>query len=182
MKLREFIIESAFVSTKQIVKDSLFEGVNDYLSLIVAKVNNKKPEDLFKPGPDAIDLDHLAMIITGLKIIADSGYRTGISKQDIGINPNDAKELFNLLNNIDKNGKDSAGVVNVFKALCKLSPVGFKKQREELDIIKTGDDAARKAAAQSIQKLTIQIGQIFNKVKTSASTTGGVDIQSLGSI
>lgn len=181
MKLREFIIESAIVSVKAHIRDNLFENVADYLGLVIAQVNNKKPEDLFKANdPKALDLDHLAMILTGLKIIADPDFRAGITKRDVGINPNDAKELFNLLNQVDKQGKDSEAVKNVFKALCKLALPALKKQREELNILKMGDDAERKHMATDLQKLLTKTSQLFNKVRGSAQSTRGVDVPSLG--
>jgi len=180
MKLKEFLVESALVEAKAYIRDNLFENVNDYLSLTLTKINNKKPQDLFKAGPDMLDLDHLAMIITGLKIVSNPDYRAGLTKQDVGINPNDAKELFNLLNQVDKQGKDQSSVMNVFKALCKLAPQGLKNERTKLDIFKTGDDAERKHEAQELQKLVVKVGQMFNKIRTAANSTRGVDIPTLG--
>ena len=182
MKLKEFLLESALTEMKAHIKDNLFENINDYLSLTLAKINNKKPQDLFKPGADMLDLDHLAMIITGLKIVANPDYRAGLTKNQIGINPNDAKDLFNILNQVDKMGKDQPGVINVFKALCKLAPSALKNERAELEIFKTGDDAERKHQAQELQKLIVKVGQMFNKIRNAASSTRGVDIPSLGDI
>lgn len=181
MKLREFIIESAIVSAKAHIRDHLYENITDYLGLVIAQINNKKHEDLFKANdPKAIDLDHLAMIITGMKIIADPDFRAGITKRDVGINPNDAKELFNLLNQVDKQGKDSEAVKNVFKALTNLAAPALKNQREELNILKTGDDAERKHMAADLQKIMTKTSQLFNKVRISAQSTRGVDVPSLG--
>jgi len=183
MKLKEFLVESAIIEARAYIRDNLFENVNDYLSLMLTKLSNKKPEDNFKSGsPDAVDLDHLAMIITGLKVVANPDFRAGLTKQDIGINPNDAKELFNVLNQVDKMGKDQSGIINVFKALCKLTPAGLKHERAKLDIFKTGDDAERKNQAQELQKLVVKVSQMFNKIKTSASATRGVDIPTLGEL
>lgn len=99
------------------------DSVDDFLSLTLAKLKNKKPEDNFKEGDaNAIDLDHLAKIVVGLKILANPDHRAGITKRDIGINPNDAKDLFNLLDKVDKTGKDPEAVTVVFTALGKLAP------------------------------------------------------------
>jgi len=181
MKLKEFLVESALIEVRAHIRDNLFENINDYLSLTLAKLNNKKPQDLFKAGsPDEINLDHLAMIIAGLKVVANPDFRAGLTKQDIGINPNDAKDLFNLLNQVDKQGKDQGAVINVFKAVCKLAPQGLKNERAKLDIFKTGDDAERKHEAQELQKLVVKVGQMFNKIRTAANSTRGVDIPTLG--
>jgi hypothetical protein len=181
MRLVEFIIESTINQTRAHIRDNLFENVNDYLTTTLAKLNSKKPQDLFKAGdPNTLDLNHLALILTGLKIIANPDYRAGLTKRDVGINPNDAKELFNLLNQVDKQGKDSTSVLNVFKSLCKMAPAALKQQREALDIFKTGDDAERKHAAQDLQKFVLKVAQVFNKVHVSAQSTRGVDIPALG--
>jgi hypothetical protein len=181
MKLKEFIIESAIASARKHVRENLLENVNDYLSLVLAQLNNKKPQDLFKADdPKALDLNHLAMIMTGMKIIADPDYRAGITKRDVGMNPNDAKELFNLLNLVDKQGKDQDQIKNVFVALCKLAPGALKKQREELDILKAGDDAERKHEIANLQKFMIKTSQLFNKVRVASQGTRGVDVPSLG--
>jgi|ERR1035437_478613 hypothetical protein len=182
MLLKEFVVQSAIFEARNYIRDNLIENVNDYLSLTLAKLNNKKPEDTAKGKPDYIDLGHLAVIVTGLKILANPDYRTGLTKQDVGINPNDAKELFAVLNKVDKDGKDPEDVLNVFIALCKLAPAAAKKQRAELEIFQTGDDAERKHAAQELQRLIIKVGQMFNKLRASSTTTRGVDIPSLGEI
>ena len=181
MKLQEFLIEAALVQTRNYVISNLFENVNEYLSLTMAKFKNKTAEQTSKVGsPEYIDLDHLAIIITGLKILSNTDYRAGIDKRDIGINPNDAKDLFGLFDKIDKNGNDPTEVVNVFKALIKIAPAGYDAQRKELDVFKSGDDSQRNKAIQELQKLLLKVTQIFNKVRTSANSTRGVDIPSLG--
>jgi hypothetical protein len=181
MKLKEFIIESAIVSAKAHIRDHLMENINDYLALVIAQLSNKKPQDLFKENdPKSLDLDHLALMITGLKIIAEPDYRAAITKRDVGVNVNDARELFNLLNLVDKQGHDPDTVNNVFKALCKLAPPALKRQREELEILKIGDDAQRKHAIQDLQKFSAKTVQIFNKVRQSAQSTRGVDVPNLG--
>ena len=181
MKLKEFIIESALIETRTYIALELFENVNDYLALVLGKLKNKKTAELFKTGdPNAIDLDHLAMIIAGLKIIANPDYRAGLTKADIGMEPNDAKQLFNLLNQVDKQGKDPMEVANVFKAICKLAPNAVKKQRATLDLLKTGDDAERQHEVQELSKFQIKVGQVFGKIKTAAVGTRGVDVPDLG--
>jgi len=180
MKLKEFLLESTIQSATTHIRDNLFESIVDYLSLVIAQINNKKPDELFKPGPNALDLDHLATILTGLKIVADPDYRAGITKRDVGMNPNDAKELFNVLNQVDKQGKDPEAIKNVFVALCKLAPQALKLQRSELDILSAGDEAERKHEAQSLQQVLTKATQLFNKVRVSATSTRGVDVPSLG--
>ena len=183
MLLKEFVISSAIYETKNLIRDSLYESINDYLSMTSAQLKTKKPQDVFKEGdPKAVDLDHLALIVTGLKIISNPDYRAGITKRDVGVNVNDAKELFNLLNQVDKFGKDQPAIANVFKALCNLAKPALKKQREELEILKVGDDAQRKHTIQELDKLISKASQMFNKIKTSANSTRGVDIASLGDL
>lgn len=163
-------------------KQYLVENVNDYLSTTLAKLSNKKPEDTARGAKNYIDLGHLAFIITGLKILANPDYRTGLTKSEVGINPNDAKELFDILNRVDRNGKDPADVINVFIALCKLAPAGLKRQRAELEIFQTGDESERRHAAQELQKFLLKVSQMFNKVRVASNSTRGVDIPNLGDI
>ena len=183
MRFYNFMIESTLESTEQYIKYQLIENINDFLSQTIAKLNNKKPDEIFKSdNPFAINLDHLAIIMTGLRIISNPDYRTAITKDDVGMNPNDAKDLINVLNQIDKNGKDSIAVLNIFKALCKMAPNVLKKQREELNVLQAGDDATRKQEIQKLQRFATLTSQIFNKVQSASTSTRGVNIPSLESI
>jgi hypothetical protein len=187
MKLRDLLVEAAIVDIRTMIVERLLENVNDYLSLTMAKLKNKKPEEAFKAGdPQAVDLDHLALIVTGLYILSNPDYRAGITKQDVGMNPNDLKELFNLLDQVNKQGKDPIAIQNVFKMLCNLAKPALKKKRAELDILQTGDDAERKHELQELEKFTLKVSQMFNKLKSgrdSWKAAGGkVELASLGDL
>ena len=178
MLLKEFVLESAITSSR----NELFENVSEYLTLTLAKLNKRQLDISNKESLDYVDLSHLAIIVTGLKILANPDYRTGLTKREIGINPNDSKDLIAILNRVDKQGKDPRDVLNVFLALCKLAPSGLKQQRQELEAFATGTDDERKKAAQELQKFIIKASQMFNKIKFSSSSTRGVDVASLGEI
>jgi len=182
MRLKQFLIESTITKATNVIAQ-LDENVVDYLALVYGKLKNKKPEELFGANAkDGINLDQLALIITGLKIIAEPDYRAGITKRDVGVNVNDAKELYNFLNQVDKQGHNQSSIENVFKALAKLAGPSLKKQRQELEVLKLGDDAERQHMAQNIQKLQNKTSQIFNKIRIASTSTRGVDIPTLGDV
>jgi hypothetical protein len=156
MKLRQLTSEIALFELREQIGNLLAESISDYLSLIVAMLKNDKP----------VNLDQLAEFISGLKVIGNSEHRESITKADIGINPNDFKELFNTLSSITKNGKDLPKLTaEVFTALKSITPSMFKKTREELAILEKGTKAEKEQQIRKIQSFATKVNQLFYKLK-----------------
>lgn len=172
MKLNEFILESALVEMRSFVANNLFEDVNQYLSMALAKIKNKKPEEAFKEGdPNAVDLDHLTSIVIGLKILSNADHRDSMTKDDIGISPNDPKQFFKLLADVAKDGKDTNDVKAVFAKIAKLAPTAIKKQRTEFEELRSGEEAERKQVQQKLEQFILKVSQLYGKLRQAATTS-----------
>lgn len=169
MKLIELKLEAALLSARKVVCEQLNESISEYLGVVLAKLKNKKPEVLFDPTAPEIDLDHLAKIMGGLKVLFNPTYRQAITRDEIDINPNNPSDLFTALNGIDKLGKDPDNIKKIFDKLAKIARDSITKQRATLDDLKSEDKAEREAAMKEVEKFNIKVGQLFNKVKTMAS-------------
>ena len=164
MKLNQLVLESAIHD----FRSKLNEDINQYLSLALGKIKNKSPEEVFDPkDPKSVSLDQLANVIVSLKILSNSDYRQSMTRRDVGINPNSAKEVFKLLTDIDKEGKDPVYVKKVIKALTALAPTAVQKQRKELEDLKSEDEAIRRKAIQKIEQFLHKVSQSYGKMKAS---------------
>lgn len=183
MKLKEFIVESALIEVRSYVANNLFEDVNQYLSLTLAKLKNKKPEEAFKDGDrNAVDLDHLTSIVVGLKVLANSDHRAALTKSDIGIQANDSKEIFRLFSEISKDGNDNPQVEKVFASIAKLAPTAIKKQRSEFEQLKSGDDAERNHIIQQLEQFLHKVSQAYGKLRQSSNKPSSNNINNMKTV
>ena len=159
MKLRQLSPEIALYELREQIGNLLAESISDYFALTAAKLRNDKE----------VDLDQLAEFISGLKILGDPDHRASMTKADIGINPNNYKELFNTLNSISKDGKGLlTQTSDVFVALKAIVPSLYKKTRAELDVLESGTKAQKTQAINTIQAFASKVNQFFYKLKHGA--------------
>ena len=154
----------------------LTESVSDYLSLAIARLKSKKPEELFLPGSYAHDLDQLAEVIAGLKVLANAEHRDTLTKDDLGINPNSYADLYKLLQSIPRDSQNWPKLTDaVFKALKTIAPGIFKKTRQELEILKDGSSGERKELIAKIEGFAKDVNELFYKVKHGVTRPKGVE-------
>ena len=106
MKLRDLTNSTMLFELRRAVADVLSESIVEYLSMITAMLKNGKPEELFAKDNPKVDIEQLAAMITGLKVLSNPDYRKAITDEDIGFNPSSAKDFFHLLDSIPKDGKN----------------------------------------------------------------------------
>jgi hypothetical protein len=170
MKLRELVVETALIELRKLIADNfLFESVSDHLAVTIAKLKNKDPSKLFNGSPDGIDLDHLALILTGLNVLGNTDYRDAMTKEDIGIDPKNAQELFKLLDEVAKVGKDPEAVTVVFDKIKEIAPKVYTKKRAELDDLKSKDEAVRNQEIKKLEAYMHKVTQSYQKLKTSVA-------------
>jgi len=168
MKLRDLVVESMIFDLRVQVGAVLGESVADYLSTAVAVLRAKKPEEIFGDSPK-IDLEQMAKIITGLKVLSNKEYRDSITKDDVGLNVQSAKEVFDMLNNVPKDGKNVPKTTDdIFTALKGLVPSLYKKELEKLEQLKDGDESDRKKEIDDLAALTTKVGQMFQSIKSKS--------------
>lgn len=160
MKLRNLNEEIAIYELRKEISEVLAESISDYLATSLAQLKHEKD----------VDLDRLAEIVAGLKVLAKPEHRETMTKDDIGINPNSFKELFDLLKSVPKDGKNPPKLVNdVFTALKAVAPSLHKKTREELEVLKSGEKAERDQMINKLTAFFTKANQLFMKLKTRAT-------------
>lgn len=160
MKLHQLSSEIALFELREQVGILLSESISDYLALTLALLKNGHP----------VDLDQLAQFMSGLKVIGDPEHRNSMTKDDIGINPNNVKELFNILNTITKDGKNvPRTTADVFVALKSITPSLFKKVRSELEVLEKGTKSEKEQQIRKIQAFATKVNQLFYKIKHGAT-------------
>ena len=174
MKLGMLNLNVMLFELRAQIGELLAESISDYLSLVVARLKSKTKEELFLPGAYKLDLDQLAEVIAGLKILSNAEHRETMTKDDIGINPNSYKDLYTLLKSVPRDGKNLPRLTgDVFTALKGIAPSIFKKTRQELEILETGSTGERKNLIDKISKFSTEINQMFYKVKHGVTQPKG---------
>lgn len=170
MKLTDLSTELLIFEVRQRTAEMLGESISDYLSMTIAKIKAKKPEELYDGEEPLVDLDRLTSVVSAMRVLGNADFRKAISKEDIGINPNNVKEFAKFLDSIPRDGKKLPQLTAaVITALKGIAPNVFKKQREQLDRLKSQDETERKDALQDLSKFATQVNQIFSKVRSGTS-------------
>jgi hypothetical protein len=92
-----------------------------------------------------------------------------MTKEDIGIDPKNAQELFKLLDEVAKVGKDPEAVTVVFDKIKEIAPKVYTKKRAELDDLKSKDEAVRNQEIKKLEAYMHKVTQSYQKLKTSVA-------------
>lgn len=172
MKLHELQSEAARVKVRQEVAEIVSESIIELFGTTLAKLKNKHPEELFSEhNPDKLSLEQIAKMITALKVISNKEYRSVMTHEDVGINPNSAREVFQLLDSIKKTGQQDTHSVKVIDNLASLAPSIYRTEMKSLGDLKEDDDEKRKAAISKLEQFMLKASQMFQKLKTGVSGT-----------
>lgn len=114
-----------------------------------------------------IDLEQLADIITTLKLLTNADYRAAMTRDDVGIDPNNANELFDMLDRIPNDpSRDLTKTTRDFvRSVALMSKSMRSKELDELKKIAKGDAVARKDLAAFSTKITQALDRLRDRVK-----------------
>jgi hypothetical protein len=170
MKIRELVAESALFELRRAVTTKLSEAINKHLLSASAALSNRKDTDKDLKG---VDVDQLASIITTMKVLSNAEYRDSMTKDDIGINPRNAKELFSFLDQIpDNKSQELSGVPKeVVSAVTHLAPSIKSKEVERLKDLGSDDVDTRRAAEAYLKAFATKVDLSYNKVRAAAEAT-----------
>jgi hypothetical protein len=169
VKLTEVINESVATQVRGAVVEVLSESIVDFLGVTLAKLKHKHPEEVFSEhNPDKVSLEELAKMITALKVISRKEYRSAITHEDVGINPNSAREVFKLLDDVKKDGKTEKNVSKVFDSLSGLAPSIYRKELQQLKQLEI-DGEEHDQAVTELEKFMLKVGQFFTKLKAGTA-------------
>jgi hypothetical protein len=152
----------------KLVSSMISESITDYFAVQLSKLKNKPTDELFD-GSDKFDIEQLAKVITALKVLSNKDYRSVMSREDIGIHPNSAKELFKFLDTVEKSGKNDRDTEMVFNALKQLAPSMYRKELEALEKLKNKDSTIKQEAVKKIEELAKRVNEMFKKLKELSS-------------
>jgi Cu/Ag efflux protein CusF len=110
--------------------ETLTEAVNAHLQAAASVLGRRSSSDADLKG---IDIGELASIVASLKALSKAEYRDSMTKDDIGINPRSAKDLFTFFDKIpsSEKGKLTGLPKEVVTALSKLVPSVNKSELEK---------------------------------------------------
>lgn len=163
MLIKDLVVESMIFELRIQVKEVLTEAINDYLSMQISKL--KRGDDLSDE-----ELSNLAAIIATMKVLSVPQYRQAITKNDIGMDPNSAKDLFDFLKNIPRDGKFSTLTTKVFTSLKAIAPSIFKQELEDISAMRGATKQDRDQIINKVSSIATKIDQTFNKIKVSVNS------------
>lgn len=166
MKLRDLVIETQIFELRVQIGEVLVESISDYLQTTLAQLRNGKERFVDSEGKPTEEATRLASILSGMKVLSIPNYRNAMTREDIGINPNSAKELSDLLAKIPRDGKLDKLTANVFSAIEKIAPSVYKKKLEEIISIHDADKASREKVINDIEAMSTNINKAYQKIKT----------------
>jgi hypothetical protein len=140
----------------------VMESVLDLFSKAVAQVKNSEGV------PSGVDVSNLAMMITFLKILGNKDHKAAITKDDVGIDPNNIKEVYDLLDKVKGSGPQDGQVEKVVHAVVTLAPSELHKTQELVGKLKSEDPTERKTGVDYLSKFFGNLQQAMAKMKTVA--------------
>jgi hypothetical protein len=168
MKVRDLNASTAAYELRAAARAKLSEAVNKHLTMIVDQLRAREGDDVDMKG---IDVAQLAELITGLKVIGKRDFRAAITKDDIGVDPSNARDLFVLLDRVpDKpNAKLDDEASAVFKSLAALAPSMLKSEQSALSKLTSKDAAERLEAVNRLESLASKVDQMYSHVHVAAT-------------
>lgn len=169
MLIQELLIIGAETSVRKKFNDLLLEDANKFILSAVAALKAQKPEQ----GDElrGVDIETLAKLITGIKIITKAEYRSAMTKDDVGINPNNAKELLDMLDTVPNAPKDKlqGGAAKFFTAVSSLSKSMLEKTKELIKQAISTEKAERDAALKELTIFASKVDQMVAKLRTASA-------------
>jgi hypothetical protein len=147
----------------------LNESITDYLKTALETIKKKTPSELFNEDEGGFDLEELARVIVGMRVLSNKSYREAISYEDVGINPNSAREVHDILKSVGKHGdKMTEKTHKFFKSVTSLTPKMLKKELTKLEALKDGDHKARTDVIVELERLASGVEKIYQTIRTIA--------------
>lgn len=164
MAFKDYLIEDAAL---QFFHLPLLEAVNGHLAKTLAALQARGDDD---NGSAGIDFKRLSDIVTTLRIIGSKELRGGITKDDVGFDPNNVDDIYDALSRVPDSPKASmpSDVGKFFKEVASLSNKMKKEELINLNNLLDKDPKVRQAALQKLKVLSTKVDQMYNKLKATA--------------
>lgn len=167
MNFKDYLTEQKSIQLVESVRSDvmLMESILDYFGKVVAKVKNSDGV------PEGLDLTQLAVMMTALKILGSDEYKDSITKDDVGIDAGDQKQLYTLLNAVKADVKQEPAVKKVIDAVVKLAPSELKRSVEEVNKLNSEDEGQRKEVSNKLAKFYTTLQAAMNKMRGASTAT-----------
>lgn len=116
---------------------------------------------------EKFDFDELADVVTAIKLLTNADYRQAMTKQDIGIDPNNADQLLKMLDSIpsDPTRALPKQTRDFVRSVALMSKSQRAKELEALKALVGPDQGARRKAQEDLAKLSDQIVKAIERLK-----------------
>lgn len=167
--LQELLTINAQIAVRDRFNATLLEAVNKNLLAAVAAFKAAKPEK----GDElrGVDTDVLAKLITGIKVITKPEYRSALTKDDVGINPNNVRDLLAMLDEVPNAPKDklSGTTAKFFTAVCSLSKSLLEKSKTLVKNCSSTDPEERTEALKELTQFASKVDQLVTRMRATTS-------------
>lgn len=162
MLLRHLIIDRYLEALQK--QPKLHALLEDAGGTLMAAVRLAK-SDLDKA--EKLDLEQLADIITAIKLLTNADYRQAMTKQDVGIDPNNARDLLKMLDTIpsDPAKQLPSSTRSFVRTVALMSKSLRAKELEALKALVSTDASKRQAAQAELGKLASMVATALEKLK-----------------
>lgn len=162
MLLRHLIIDRYLEALQK--QPKLHALLEDAGGTLMAAVRLAK-SDLDKA--EKLDLEQLADIITAIKLLTNADYRQAMTKQDVGIDPNNARDLLKMLDTIpsDPAKQLPSSTRSFVRTVALMSKSLRTKELEALKALVSTDASKRQAAQAELGKLASMVATALEKLK-----------------
>lgn len=116
---------------------------------------------------EKLDLEQLADIITAIKLLTNADYRSVMTKQDVGINPNNTQQLLKMLDTIpsDPAKQLPSSTRDFVRSVALMSKPLRTKELDALKALVSPDKSKRQAAQVELGKLASMVADALEKLK-----------------
>lgn len=162
MLLHHLVINRYFEAIQKHARlQALLEDAGGVL-MATARIAKSDVEKLEK-----LDLEQLADIITAIKLLTDSTYRSAMTRGDVGIDPNNAEQLLKMLDTIpsDPTKKLPTTTRDFVRSVALLSKSLRAKELASLKELASPDRSKREQAHASLGKLASMIAASLEKLR-----------------
>jgi hypothetical protein len=166
MPFKEFLTEARLDAAVTAFNFPLFEAINSYMAKAVAALDARPEGDHGAAGVDIIGLTNM---LTTFKVISNRELRSSITKDDVGFDPNDVNDLFNVLNKVPDSPKAKlpSDVDKFFKDVAGLASKIKKGELTNVKGLVSSDEAERKKSIAYLKQYSTKVDQLYNKLKTA---------------
>ena len=158
MLLKHLVIDRLFYELRE--RPTICLILED--AVLILKTASHNPKKI-----NAEEVETLADIITTIKLLTNSDYRSAMTRQEVGINPNKPTELLKMLDSIpsDPSKPLSAQTKRFVQAVASMSKKARDQERNEIKALLDPDSADSKSVIDRLKVFAEKTDQALIKLR-----------------